>query len=95
MKPIVVSIVAAALVLVPAASASASLASSAQRADRDYEAALLGPVEVECWAVSRTVATCVGETRPRHSSEPTYVWIDHVVKFGHRLVVKAGILEEL
>jgi hypothetical protein len=93
MRPIVASIVAAALLLFPAG-ASASLASSAQRADRDYEAKLLGPVEVECWAGSRTVATCVGESRKRHSGEPEYVWIDHVVKFGHRLVVKAGPLEE-
>jgi hypothetical protein len=94
MKPIVGSIVAAALLLWPAG-ASASLASAAQRADRDYETKLLGPVLVECWAVSRTVATCVGESRIRHSGEPEYVWTDHVVKFGHRLVVKAGPLDEL
>jgi hypothetical protein len=93
MRPIVGSIVAAALLLFPAG-ASASLASSAQRADRGYEAQLLGAVVVECWAVSRTVATCVGESHKSHSGEPEYVWTDHVVKYGHHLVVKAGILEE-
>jgi hypothetical protein len=92
MRPIVASIVALAL-LCPAA-ASASLASSAQRADRDYETKVLGPVEVECWAVSRTAAACVGESRKLQSGEPEYVWTDHVVKFGHHLVVKAGPLEE-
>jgi hypothetical protein len=93
MRPIVASILAAALLLCPAG-ASASLAPSAERADRDYEAKFLGPMEVECWGVSRTVATCVGESRKRHSGEPEYVWTDHVVKYGHRLVVKAGTLEE-
>lgn len=93
MRPIVGSIVAAALLLFPAG-ASASLASAATRADRDYEVKFLGPVEVECWAVSRTVATCVGESRRRDAGEPEYVWTDHVVKYGHHLVVKAGVLEE-
>jgi hypothetical protein len=93
MRPIVASIVATALMLFPAG-ASASLASAATRADRDFETQVLGPVFVECWAVSRTVATCVGESRKRHSGEPEYVWTDHVVKYGHHLVVKAGVLEE-
>jgi hypothetical protein len=86
--------VASGLLLAPA-SAAASLASRAERADRAYETKQLGPVEVECWAESRTVATCWGESRMRRSSEPpTFVWTDHVVQIGHRLVVKAGTLEE-
>jgi hypothetical protein len=88
------SIVAVAALLLPA-SAGASLAARAERVDRDYETRLLGPVQVTCWAESPTVASCRGESRMRRPSEPpTYVWRDHVVKIGHRLVVKAGILEE-
>jgi hypothetical protein len=93
-RAIVGSIVAASVLLLPA-SAAASLASRAERVDRAYEARQLGPVEVDCWAESPTVATCWGESRMRRSSEPPkFVWTDHVVQIGHRLVVKAGTLEE-
>ena len=87
-------LIAAAALVLPA-SAGASLAGRAERVDRDYETRLLGPVEVRCWAESPTVAACRGESRmSRRGERPTFVWTDHVVKIGHRLVVKAGILEE-
>ena len=94
MRRAVASSIAAAALLLPA-SAGASLAARAERIDRDYETRLLGPVDVRCFAKSPTVASCRGASRMRRPGEPpTYVWTDHVVKIGHRLVVKAGILEE-
>jgi hypothetical protein len=88
------SLIAGAALLLPA-SAGASLAGRAERVDRDYETRMLGPVQVRCWAESATVASCRGESRMSRPGEPpTFVWTDHVVKLGHRLVVKAGILEE-